>query len=98
MNKYACRIKIADFEDLCSRKKFSERSMVLTSAEQRDEIAIFFRSKNVLALLFLFWLNGIRKIVVFQLSFGLCVELHNLGYNELREFVISFYSPRKPCN
>ena len=42
MNKYACRIKIADFEDVCSRKKFSKRSMVLTSAEQRDEIAIFF--------------------------------------------------------
>lgn len=66
MNKYACRIKIADFEDLCSRKKFSERSMVLTSAEQRDEIAIFFRSKNVLALLFCFGSTGFGKSLYFN--------------------------------
>lgn len=42
VNKYACRIKIADSEDVCSRQIFSKRSMVLTSAEQRDEIAILF--------------------------------------------------------
>lgn len=59
------------------------------------KLRFFFGSKDVLALLFLFGTTGFGKSLLFQLIFGLCAELDNLGYNEPRKFVITFLFPAK---
>lgn len=44
---------------------------------------------------FCFGATGFEKSLLFQIIFGLCAKLDNLGYNEPREFVITFLFPAK---